>query len=138
MSVTRDILATYKGPGQVVSRRLAMGIREDRGLAVLMAACVTIFIAQWPRLAREAHLSGQELNMMLGGSLLVWVFIMPLAFMCSRSSFRRFCVWLEGRSMGFRAGSRCSGRFWRSRRSRYSAGLSVVSLGRVLSMTALV
>ena len=80
MSVTRDILATYKGPGQVVSRRLAMGIREDRGLAVLMAACVTIFIAQWPRLAREAHLSGQELNMMLGGSLLVWVFIMPLAF----------------------------------------------------------
>ena len=80
MSVTRDILATYRGPGQVVSRRLAMGIREDRGLAVLMAACVTIFIAQWPRLAREAHLSGQELNMMLGGSLLVWVFIMPLAF----------------------------------------------------------
>ena len=80
MSVTQDILATYRGPGRVVSRRLAMGIREDRGLAVLMAACVTIFIAQWPRLAREAHLESQDLNMMLGGSLLVWIFIMPLAF----------------------------------------------------------
>ncbi|QTN35679.1 YIP1 family protein [Cognatishimia activa] len=80
MSVTRDILATYRGPGQVVSRRLAMGVREDRGLAILMAACVTIFIAQWPRLAREAHLQGLELNMLLGGQLLVWIFIMPLAF----------------------------------------------------------
>lgn len=80
MSITRDILATYRGPGQVVSRRLAMGVREDRGLAVLMAACVTIFIAQWPRLAREAHLQGLELNMLLGGQLLVWIFIMPLAF----------------------------------------------------------
>ena len=80
MSITRDILATYRGPGQVVSRRLAMGVREDRGLAVLMAACVTIFIAQWPRLAREAHLEGLELNMLLGAQLWVWIFIMPLAF----------------------------------------------------------
>lgn len=80
MSVTNDIVATYRSPGRVVARRLAMGIREDRGLAILMAACVTVFIASWPRLAREAHLNGVELNPMLGASLLTWVFIMPLAF----------------------------------------------------------
>lgn len=78
MSVTKDIVATYKGPGRVVARRLAMGQREDRALAILMAGCFVVFIAQWPRLARQAHLEGQELNMLLGSTLLAWVFIMPL------------------------------------------------------------
>ncbi len=59
---------------------LAMGQREDRALAILMAACVVVFIGQWPRLAREAHLSGQELNPLLGGTLLAWVFMAPLMF----------------------------------------------------------
>ena len=78
MSVTQDIVATYKGPGRIVARRLAMGQREDRALAILMAGCFTVFIAQMPRLARQAHLEGLELNMLLGSTLLAWVFIMPL------------------------------------------------------------
>lgn len=80
MPVTRDITATYRGPGRVMQRLLQMGQREDRALAILMAACVVVFIAQMPRLAREAHLSGQELNMLLGGTLLAWVIIAPLIF----------------------------------------------------------
>lgn len=78
MPVTRDIAATYRGPGRVMRRLLAMGQREDRALAILVAGCAVMFIAQMPRLAREAHLTGQELNPLLGGALLAWLFIAPL------------------------------------------------------------
>lgn len=80
MAVTADIVATYGGPGRVMARMLAGPAREDRALVILMVGCVVMFIAQMPRLSREAHLSGQELNMLLGGALLGWVFIAPLAF----------------------------------------------------------
>ena len=78
MPVAADIVATYRGPRRVMRRLLGMGTREDRALAVLMAGCVIVFIGQWPRLAREAHLTGQELNPLLGGALMAWVFIAPL------------------------------------------------------------
>ncbi|UWQ80947.1 YIP1 family protein [Leisingera sp. S132] len=78
MSVTTDIPATYKGPRKVFARLLSMGAREDRLLVFLLAGCVLTFVAQMPKLAREAHLTGQELNMLLGGSLLALVFIAPL------------------------------------------------------------
>lgn len=55
-----------------------MGQREDRALVFLMAACVIIFFAQLPRLSREAHLTGRELNVLLGGAMFAWVFIAPL------------------------------------------------------------
>jgi hypothetical protein len=78
MPVTRDIVATYRGPRRVVRRLLGMGVREDRALVMLIAACVVVFVAQWPRLAREAHLGGQDLNPLLGGALMAWIFIAPL------------------------------------------------------------
>ncbi len=78
MSALADMRATYVGPGRVVARLLGQGPREDRLLAIVMFACGMVFVAQWPRLAREAHLAGQDLNPMLGGSLLAWVIIMPL------------------------------------------------------------
>ncbi|WP_323780615.1 YIP1 family protein [Leisingera sp.] len=78
MSVTTDIPATYKGPRKVFARLLDMGAREDRLLIFVLSGCVLTFVAQMPRLAREAHLSGQDLNMLLGGSLLGIVFIAPL------------------------------------------------------------
>ncbi|SEO46374.1 hypothetical protein SAMN04490248_105175 [Salinihabitans flavidus] len=80
MSVTRDMLATYRGPQKVIARFLDAGPREDRALAFLMAGCGLVFVAQWPRLARQAHQSGEALNPLLGGSLMAWVFIAPLAF----------------------------------------------------------
>lgn len=78
MPVTTDLVATYRGPRRVVRRLLDMGPREDRALVILIAACVVVFVAQWPRLAREAHFAGQELNPMLGGALLAWIFFAPL------------------------------------------------------------
>ncbi|WP_170481897.1 YIP1 family protein [Ruegeria arenilitoris] len=78
MPVTRDIVAMYRGPGRVVRRLLDMGPREDRALAIAMIACAIVFVADTPRLAREAHISGQELNALLAGSLFAWVICMPL------------------------------------------------------------
>lgn len=80
MSVSREIVATYRGPGRVVRRLLGAAPNEGRALATLMAACVVVFVAQWPRLSREAYLTDQELNPLLGGALLGWVFIAPLFF----------------------------------------------------------
>lgn len=79
MAITRDITATYKGPGRVIARLLSYGQCEDRAIAYLMAGCVVVFIAQMPRLAREAHIAGDDLNMLLGASLMAWIFIAPLA-----------------------------------------------------------
>jgi hypothetical protein len=78
MAVTADIVATYREPGQVMQRLLAMGRREDRALAILMAFCAVAFIAQLPGLSRAAHLTGQDLNPMMGGALMGTVFILPL------------------------------------------------------------
>ncbi len=78
MPVSNDIVATYRGPGRVMQRLLARGVREDLALAFLMAGCAIMFVAQLPRLSREAHLGGQDLNMLMGASLLAWLFFAPL------------------------------------------------------------
>ncbi|SLN34808.1 Yip1 domain protein [Roseovarius albus] len=80
MSATRDIVATYRSPRRVMQRLLQAGQREDRALVFLISACMIVFVAQWPRLTREAHLTEQELNPLLGGALLGWIFIAPLFF----------------------------------------------------------
>lgn len=79
MPVTTDIAATYRGPGRVMQRLLQAGQREDRALAIVMAFCVLMFVAQLPRLSREAHLTGQDFQTIAGGALMGWVFIAPLA-----------------------------------------------------------
>lgn len=78
MSVALDILAAYRRPARVFRARLDQGQREDRALAVLMLACLLIFVAQWPRLQREALETGTDFQMLVGGALLGWLFIMPL------------------------------------------------------------
>lgn len=82
MAVTRNIRATYRNPGKVMRGLLSLGPREDRALAYLMAGCLIVFISQMPKLAREAHIEGTELNMLLGASLLAWIFIAPLMLYC--------------------------------------------------------
>ncbi len=79
MPVTSDIAATYRGPRTVMRRLLAMDTNEGRALAILMAGCVLVFVGQWPRLARQAHMNDEALNPLLGGALLGWVFMAPLA-----------------------------------------------------------
>lgn len=80
MPVTSDIAATYKGPRTVFRRLMGHGENEGRALAILMAGCAVFFVADWPRHAREAHIDGVELNPVLGGSLMAWLFIAPLFF----------------------------------------------------------
>lgn len=79
MSVVADILRSYTAP-RAVLRRLAAGERrEARILVYLMIACVLIFVAQWPRLARLAHVDDAvPLEALLSGALFGWVFVMPL------------------------------------------------------------
>lgn len=79
MAVTTDIAAMYRRPRAVVRRLLAMGQREDRALVWLMLACALIFVAQWPRLSREAYQDPDvPLQALLGGALLGWLFLAPL------------------------------------------------------------
>ena len=80
MALTQDILATYRGPRAVMRKHLGLGLREDRALMFLAIACVLIFVAQWPRLRREAFLDDAvPFNALLGGALMGWLFIAPLA-----------------------------------------------------------
>ncbi len=80
MALTGDIVRSYRGPGAVLRRRIGGndGRGEARALVTLMLACALIFVGQWPRLSREAYLSGRELDMLVGGALLGWLFIAPL------------------------------------------------------------
>lgn len=80
MSVTRDMIESYKAPKRPFSRQLHEGVSESRVLAYLMIAVVIIFIAQLPRLSRESFLDGTiELEARVGAAILGWLFIMPLA-----------------------------------------------------------
>jgi hypothetical protein len=78
MSITAQILRTYRSPGSVVRGQLSRGQREDRAFLVLMLACALIFVGQWPRLAREAHLMDQPVDILIGGALMGWIFVAPL------------------------------------------------------------
>ncbi len=79
MPVVRDILAVWGAPRRAIRARLAEGPREDRALAVLMGAAGLSFVAQWPGLARAAHLDPSiPLDARLGGALMATLFILPL------------------------------------------------------------
>ncbi|MEZ5768145.1 MAG: YIP1 family protein [Paracoccaceae bacterium] len=74
----RDIAEAYRRPAPVFRRRLGEAPREDRALAVLMAACLMVFVAQWPRLQRLAFETGEDFEPLVGGALFAWLFVMPL------------------------------------------------------------
>ncbi|MGY6635361.1 MAG: YIP1 family protein [Alkalilacustris sp.] len=105
MSVTRNILDSWRNPMTVMRRLLAGGRREDRALMFLMGACFVIFLAQWPRLTRMSHEGAEApLQAMLGGALFGWMFIAPLLFYGLAAFLRLVCValrrpigWFEAR-----------------------------------------
>lgn len=80
MSLIRDIAATYRAPRAVMRRHLAAGQREDRALVYLMLGCGLIFLASWPKIAATAYLDDAvPLDAAMGGALLGWLFLAPLA-----------------------------------------------------------
>lgn len=81
MAVTLDIVRGWRRPRALIREKLGQGVREDRALAVLMGACLLFFVAQWPRLSREAFLHPEvPLDARMGGALMGWIFIAPLLF----------------------------------------------------------
>lgn len=80
MSLTRDLMNSYRAPSRPFARQLREGVSESRVLAYLMIAVVVIFIAQLPRLSREAFLDPSiEMDARVGAAILGWLFLMPLA-----------------------------------------------------------
>ncbi len=79
MTVTRDILASWRSPRTLLRAKLAQGVRDDRALAVVMGACFLLFVAQWPALSRAAHFDPSvPLDARMGATLLATVFMLPL------------------------------------------------------------
>lgn len=80
MALTTDIVETYRHPRIVIRRLLSAGEQEARALMFVILACALIFVAQWPRLQREAVLDeAVPLQALIGGALMGWIFIAPLA-----------------------------------------------------------
>lgn len=80
MSLTRDLMTSYRAPSRPFARQLREGVSESRVLAYLMIAVVIIFIAQLPRLSREAFLDPSiEMDARVGAAIMGWLFLMPLA-----------------------------------------------------------
>jgi len=81
VSVVLDILRTYRAPRSVAARRMAGPPREDRALAILLGGCGLVFVAQLPRLAREAWADPSiPFDGRMAGALFGWLMVMPLVF----------------------------------------------------------
>ncbi len=79
MTITRDIMQSWRSPRAVIRRKLDEGVREDRLLAVIFGACALIFVSQWPLLSRAAFEDPSvPLDARLGAALMGIVFLGPL------------------------------------------------------------
>ena len=104
MALTGDLIATYRAPRAVMRHHLAMGVREDRALIYLIAACVLIFVSRWPGLQRQAFLDESvPLEALLGGALLGWLFIAPLALYAIAALSHLAARAIGGQGSGFGA-----------------------------------
>jgi len=79
MSVSRDIVASWRRPRQVLRSMLNHGRREDRAIAFVMVACFLMFVGQWPKLSREAFLDPSvPLQARLAITFFSMMMVMPL------------------------------------------------------------
>jgi hypothetical protein len=79
VTVTEEILATWRRPRDILRARLNEGVREDRAIAVALGACCLMFVAQWPALSRAATLDPSvPLDARIGGALMATMFILPV------------------------------------------------------------
>jgi hypothetical protein len=59
MSVTTDMVATWRAPRTSVRRHLARGVSEPFAFALLLVFLVVTFVSQWPAAARDAYLANE-------------------------------------------------------------------------------
>ena len=80
MSVIRNIYDSYRRPATVYQSFVTDHFEEKTALGFLAGGCLLAFISRWPTAARDAYLSDQALDMVLGAALFAWIFIAPLLF----------------------------------------------------------
>ena len=80
MSVIRNIYDSYRRPETVYQSFVTDHFEEKTALRFLAGGCLLAFISRWPTAARDAYLSDQALDMLLGAALFAWIFIAPLLF----------------------------------------------------------
>jgi len=59
MTVSTDIVATWRAPRAALRRHMARGVSEPFAFTLLLVFLVLTFIGQWPAAAREAHLAAE-------------------------------------------------------------------------------
>jgi nitrogen fixation/metabolism regulation signal transduction histidine kinase len=87
MSVTSDILASWRAPRAVIRRHLARGRSEPFAFSLLVAFLVLAFVAMWPRLSRLAVIT-PEASMVQGlvGTGLGLLATIPLFYVVAAAS----------------------------------------------------
>ena len=80
MSASRDIPRAWARPRAVMAEHMARGVGEDTAFVFLMVGCALVFVAQLPRLSREAFETGGDFMFLMGGTLMAWLFVAPLVF----------------------------------------------------------
>lgn len=59
MTVTTDLVATWRSPRVAVRRHLARGVSEPFAFALLLVFLILAFVGQWPAAAREAFVADE-------------------------------------------------------------------------------
>lgn len=59
MTVSTDLVSTWRAPRAALRRHLARGVSEAFAFALLLVFLILTFIGQWPAAAREAFLAGE-------------------------------------------------------------------------------
>lgn len=79
MSLTKNILRSYRAPRVVLRGLIEQGLREPQVLFFGTLACALIYVAQWPGLSRAAVLDPSvTFEQRMGGALFGTIFLLPL------------------------------------------------------------
>ena len=140
MSITLDIFRAWRNPAAFLREKLTFGAREDRALALAVGGAALLYVAQWPRLAREAFELAEQtkvdnipadqvpgLDALLGINLFGFVFILPLVLYAVALLAHGVAKALRGRGSSY--GSRLA-TFW----AVFSAAPAFLFNGLVLGL----
>lgn len=95
MGVVADIVQTWIDPRGVIRAKTVLP-REDRALATLMGACLLVFVAEWPMMARSAAIDPSvPFEARMGGGLVAVIFVLPLVFY-GLAGLSRLVAWVFG------------------------------------------
>jgi hypothetical protein len=59
MTVSTDLVATWRSPRAALRRHLSRGVSEPFAFTLLLVFLVLAFVGQWPAAAREAFLADE-------------------------------------------------------------------------------